>query len=530
VNTPRIRNDLKVTPAEEQGIKYFDVSDPRSGQRMRMYDFEWLIAERMNGERQFDEVANWARDTLGLNPSTEDLTAYADKLKGLGFFEVGGGTSGVNNSSGALKPIIENDIVVEEDVTPLPDPHPAEVTGQDLPKMVPAKPDQPTMTMEAPTPRQEARKTDSGVHAVPALTPVAPRPSATPTGQRPMANTSEPSTHESASTGKVETPPPPAKKSSGGSIVALLVLILAIGGGILYLKFGPQAAHVSVTLAAPREVVRLFDGAATVKKAEPQVLAFGEAGKVTDVVAKGTEAKAGMPLATLEAYAKIEKDLADVRDRLGFYEKALQAAQAKGNADEIKKAEGKVAEKKALSVALEARAGKVRIVAPGSGTVTDVNVAAGEDARPGVPAIKMGDKRLSAEIKVPPAEAPKTGETVQLQAAAGGATFSGRVTRVGDGVVTIELPDDTTAKVGDSLRLVKKRETNVIPVPAAAVTKRDNVDVVFVLADGVVHLRKVTVVDRSPTEMLISSGLATGDSVITSGAADLQDGQKASTQ
>ncbi len=516
MNTPRIRNDLKVTPAEEQGIKYFDVSDPRSGSRMRMYDFEWLIAERMDGQRPFDEVAKWASESLGLNPSPEDLTQYADKLRSLGFFEVGG-------ASGNLMPVIEKDIDVEDDVTPLPPAVPGD--------QIFAKPDQPTMAMEAPTIPAPRPTNDTGRNsAVPALQPVATaRAPSSPSGQRPMVT--EPVHHpEQGATGKVDTPPPPAKKSSAGSIIGVFIVLLAIGGGVLYLKFGPQAAHVSVTLAAPREVVRLFDGAATVKRAEPQVLSFGEAGKVTDVVAKGTEAKAGMPLATLESYTKVEKDLVDVRDRLGFYEKALQAAQAKGNPDDIKKAEAKVAEKKSLSVALEARAAKARITAPGSGTVTDVMVAAGEDARPGAPAIKMGDKRLTAEIKVSPAEAPKTGAPVQLQAAAGGATLAGRVTRVGDGVVTIELPDDTSAKTGDQLRLVKKRETNVIPVPAAAVTKRDGADVVFVLADGVAHARKVTIVDRSPTEMLVSSGLATGDSIITSGAADLQDGQKASAQ
>ena len=29
MTTPRIRPDLKATPAEEQGIKFFDVADPR---------------------------------------------------------------------------------------------------------------------------------------------------------------------------------------------------------------------------------------------------------------------------------------------------------------------------------------------------------------------------------------------------------------------------------------------------------------------------------------------------------------------
>ena len=77
MNTPRIRNDLHATPAEEGGIKYFDVSDPKSGARMRLYDFEWLIAERMDGRRPFDEVASWAHERLGIHPSASDLEEYA---------------------------------------------------------------------------------------------------------------------------------------------------------------------------------------------------------------------------------------------------------------------------------------------------------------------------------------------------------------------------------------------------------------------------------------------------------------------
>jgi hypothetical protein len=68
VSTPRIRSELRATPAEEQGIKYFDVNDPRSGAKMRMYDFEWLIAQRMDGARPFDEIAAWARAEHGVPP------------------------------------------------------------------------------------------------------------------------------------------------------------------------------------------------------------------------------------------------------------------------------------------------------------------------------------------------------------------------------------------------------------------------------------------------------------------------------
>ena len=123
-------------------------------------------------------------------------------------------------------------------------------------------------------------------------------------------------------------------------------------------------------------------------KSEGQTLSFGEAGKVSDVVAAGTEAKAGMPLATLDSYAKIEKDLADVKDRAGYYEKQLATAKAKGDDEAAKAAEAKVAEKKKLLGELEARAGKVRLVAPGPGTVAQVLVTAGADAKAGAPVVQ----------------------------------------------------------------------------------------------------------------------------------------------
>jgi multidrug efflux pump subunit AcrA (membrane-fusion protein) len=540
VNTPRIRNDLKVTPAEEQGIKYFDVSDPRSGVRMRMYDFEWLIAERRNGARPFDEVASWARESLGLNPSPEDLSQYARRLSELGFFEL----DAEDLSSPSLRIEDEND----PDLTPLPKPTPADLAAE-------AFEDPPTLSgggerepmVVAPPLKSALPETDISVDeegpTKPVSLPEAPAPLAPPpvvlappvlpvAVDRPVSRLT-PSPSAGNSTDRLPAAPDaPQKKGGSGALILVVVLMLAVGGVVAYMQFfAPQSAHVSVVLATPREVVRLYDGTGAVKKSEATVLSFGEAGKVSDVVAKGTEAKPGMPLATLESYAQIEKLLTDVKDRAAFYQKQLDTQKAKGNEEEAKKAEAKVLEKKKLMTELEARAAKVRLLAPGTGTVTDVLVSAGGDAKPGEPAVKMGDKRLSAEFKIPAAEAPKAGDAATLQPAAGGATLSGRVTSSAAGTVVVELPDAAPVKTGDQLRLVKKREQNVVPVPASAVVKRDGADTVFVLSSGEARAHKVTIVDRSsPTEVLISSGLAPGDSVITTNTDTLQDGQKASAQ
>src|SRR5262249_15755925 len=133
----------------------------------------------------------------------------------------------------------------------------------------------------------------------------------------------------------------------------------------------------------------------------------------------GTEVKVGMPLGSLEANAKIEKDMADVKDRAAFYEKQQQAAQARGNAEASKAAEAKVAEKKKLLADLEARAAKVRLIAPASGTVSEVLVTAGGDAKAGDPVLRISDKRLTVSFKVPAADAAalKAGAAVSMQAA-----------------------------------------------------------------------------------------------------------------
>jgi RND family efflux transporter MFP subunit len=523
MTTPKLRGDLKAAPAEEQGIRYYDVSDPKSGSRMRLYDFEWLIAERMDGETRFADVASWARQSLGVNPSATDLEEYAARLRDLGFFEVE-----------AAKPLR-----IDSDYTPLPPASPMEVSES---SEVSIETDEPTVPEMA---KPELPVEVEPPALAPAPVPPAPVPMAVkpPEPVRPMRREELRVRDETRSTGKVPAGPSTMaamqaagvggdKKSSSASIIGLVLLMLGIAGAVGYLKFfKPNVAHVTVVVASPREVVRLHDGAGAVKKANAQVLSFGEAGKVTDVVAKGTEVKAGMPLATLDAYAQVEKALADVKDRASFYQKKLEAAKAKNDEPGIKENEAKVAEKHKLLAELEARAAKVRLTAPGSGTVSDVLVTAGGDVKPGEPAIKLGDKRMSADFNVPAGEAPKTGEAVMLQAAGGGATFGGKVISSQGGTVVVEVPEGAPVKTGDSLRLVKKREQNVIQIPGTALVKRDGVDEVFVLTkDGEAHARKVTVADKSGADVLVTSGLAAGDSVITTGADTLQEGQKAATQ
>jgi multidrug efflux pump subunit AcrA (membrane-fusion protein) len=538
-NTPRIRTDLQATPAEEQGIKYFDVSDPRSGARMRMYDFEWLIASRMDGTRPFDDVAAWARERLGVAPTPSDLESYAHKLRELGFFEldaagdsplragptastmmgvpapsIGGGNGAGKAAAGGDEVSFDVEADAEEE-----QPMPRLVSEGALMGSGPKTPAPATAAPAVSEPRvtrstaPAATAPTMAMAAVPADVEESRASAARDAGAPPQARASE----------------PPKAKSSALSVIIIILVLGAIGFGVYYVKvMSDSAAKVSTQIAAPREIVKLYDGAAAAKKSDGQALTIGEGGKVADAVAAGAEVKAGQPLVTLDSYAKIEKELADVKDREGYYEKQLAAAKAKNDDEGAKTAQGKVDEKKKLLGELEARVAKVRLVAPGAATVAQVMVKAGDDVKAGDAAVKLADKHVTAEFALGgDAAALKPGQAVALQAAGGGATVSGRVANVAGDKVTVELADDAAVKPGDSLRLVKQKVSNVIPVPAAAVVKRDSGDVVYVLADGAVHERKVSVVDRNDKEALVGSGIVAGDQVVTSGGDALHDGQKA---
>lgn len=86
--TPRLRQDLKVTPAQEAGVLYFDVRDPRTGAVLRLYDIEWWVAERFDGVSTYDDLSRWAEGALGYAPTRGDLEIYAQRLQQLGLFDV----------------------------------------------------------------------------------------------------------------------------------------------------------------------------------------------------------------------------------------------------------------------------------------------------------------------------------------------------------------------------------------------------------------------------------------------------------
>jgi 3-dehydroquinate synthase class II len=87
-------------------------------------------------------------------------------------------------------------------------------------------------------------------------------------------------------------------------------------------------------------------------------------------------------------------------------------------------------------------------------------------------------------------------------------------------VVQFSLPETTTAKIGDELKLQRSPLTQVVRLPGAALTDGNKV---FVMRDSKAAAATVTVADRDGESVLVQ-GLQTGDKVITSRIAELREG------
>ena len=85
---PRFRQDLLAEAIDEQGAKFIDVMDPDSGTAFRFYESEFSLACGMDGERDVPGLVQWAKDELGLTPSTHEVQTVIATLGDLGYLDM----------------------------------------------------------------------------------------------------------------------------------------------------------------------------------------------------------------------------------------------------------------------------------------------------------------------------------------------------------------------------------------------------------------------------------------------------------
>ena len=558
MNAPRLREDLRAQPVLDGDVRYYEVSDPRSGSSMRLYEHEWLLATRMDGQSTLEQIASWSPGHLGFEPSSDDLATYARTLYDLGFLDEEPDAAPERARTARTKPSASGsfddetsfaDLDVSEPQRAASSVRPAPPMGTAptvaLPQISAEAPPSPSHSRRDALPTDPVLPVDAGLTSSPPISLRQISASSPNRPEPPMARTAPmpPVRQPRETSSQRNAPVTQVVNSVGGSSRSwlwplVLVGIGALGAGAYVFVIGPAFATAKVkTLVAPSpvEMVKLFDGKATIARTPPVVLSFGEGGRVVDVAPVGTATKPGMALATLEGYAGLLKELNDVRDRETYYENAVKVAEAKKRRGDIKKNSVKVDEKRRLRVALEERIGKLRIVADVTSTVGEIVAPANSTVAAGAPVLKLADAKLLAEFKLAVADAAlhKAGMTVTVQPAGSSHTYQAKVAAVDGATVKVELGEDAAAlKPGTELSLVRSKTAKLIKIPASAVVKSQGAgaDLVFVLKGQVVQVRTVTIADKSGDDDWISSGLEKGDSVVVAGNATLHDGQRAANE
>ncbi|MGV8909768.1 MAG: efflux RND transporter periplasmic adaptor subunit [Propionicimonas sp.] len=210
--------------------------------------------------------------------------------------------------------------------------------------------------------------------------------------------------------------------------------------------------------------------------------------------------------------------------------------------------QGVTAAGQALKLA-EGNLGKAELRAPFDGTVTfGGTVEKGSGLTPGVAAFTIIDPtRMEFQAAVNETDiadvARDEAATVTLDAFAEG--FTGTVTRVqaspettstGSVAFAVRVSFDAGKSrlfqgMSGSVDIAVKSIPDALTVPVEAVLTRGATRSVFVLgSETVVHARTVTVGASTDSSAQILSGLAAGDTVVTTGASGLSDGQRVRTQ
>jgi RND family efflux transporter MFP subunit len=181
--------------------------------------------------------------------------------------------------------------------------------------------------------------------------------------------------------------------------------------------------------------------------------------------------------------------------------------------------------------------GYTRIEAPFDGTVTRKHADVGDLAAPGRPLLEMEDGRaLRLEADVPEAVVGTLalGDVLPVRVDALPAGLRGVVAEIspaGDPgsrtfLVKLDLPPDPALRAGQFGRVaLPVGESADLRVPASAVVRRGQMEMVFVAEDGKARLRLVRTGRSFGDEVELVSGMEGGETVVVENASALLDGQ-----
>jgi membrane fusion protein (multidrug efflux system) len=477
----RLKPGLAVTRVEDEGITYFDVLEPETGNSFRFYEHELLLAQQLEPGRPLADISAWVRRELEVESRPEDVQVFIDKVRELGFLEAVAAPAApvatpfgpaaaaaatppaapaaapaprdekqqtaafaaALTSAGERAEVLSVPFASGADEGGSPPggvPAPAErpipldalpgAKGHGRPLRPLGDPaDEPEETpLPAPLPRDLTPLPTADTPAAPAPALAAAKPAARPAPARYATRA------EAAAAARAAAALTPAgahvKRAPfrrGLPLLWLLVpiLLLGVAVGLFAALQQPRAVAAAETpvklLDARPQAVARYHGEARVTAPEPELLAFKEGGPVTLVLPAGKRVEAGEVLAKLEGADRVHRELEHARDREAFYRLRLEAATTANEKGAMRMAERKVEEKQRLVEGFSARHAARVVVSPTAGILVSATAKVGDVVKPGQAVIKFVPLKLGVEFSLTPATggALRPAQTVQLVTSAG---------------------------------------------------------------------------------------------------------------
>ncbi|MEI6033138.1 MAG: efflux RND transporter periplasmic adaptor subunit [Verrucomicrobiae bacterium] len=202
---------------------------------------------------------------------------------------------------------------------------------------------------------------------------------------------------------------------------------------------------------------------------------------------------------------------------------------------EFEGAESKARVARAAVIEAETMLGYAKVTAPFDGIITRKLADVGDLATPGKPLVEMEDPAaLRLEAAVPEAIIDRVALGSKLMVRIGPNELEGVVREMSPTadpnsrtlLVKLDLPATPGLRTGQFGRVaIPVSETSVLRVPASAIFRRGQMELVFIRNGKNAQLRIVKTGKPIAEEIEIVSGVNAGEQVITEGAADLADGQ-----
>lgn len=302
----------------------------------------------------------------------------------------------------------------------------------------------------------------------------------------------------------------------------------------------PVTADLKVIEAREEPVYEEVVGTVRPKK-EAQVAAK-VTGRLLEISAiPGTRVRAGDVMAKLDV-GELDAALTRAQAALAQAERDRDRFLALRESGAIAISESEQAESRERIAAATVQEMKIlvdnaTVTAPFDGTITRRYLEPGDFGAPGRPLFAMEDSSLlRLEINVAEALSGSmvVGGKLRVEIGGADANVDGTISEVAPSadvgsrtfLVKVDLPKNEALRAGQFGRAFLPRGNRVaLSVPDSSLISRGQMDYVFVNADGVARLRIVRTGQKQGGETEILAGLDSGESIVLTPTAAMQDGQ-----